>query len=128
MVVEEYWQQVRQEDSNEGGIITSEEGEGDVEMREMTPLAMVTKVEQEASDMEVKGKEEFEAAQAAIKEDEEEERAKEVKGTWSDTLLRQVGDDKLEWLGEDLGWPTPLMSAVSLADFNERAAGVEQQF
>ncbi|KAG5346733.1 hypothetical protein C0989_012176, partial [Termitomyces sp. Mn162] len=49
-------------------------------------------------------------------------------GTWSDTPLRQVGDDKLEWLGEDLGWPTPLTSAASLLDFDERAAGVERRF
>ncbi|KNZ76067.1 hypothetical protein J132_00343 [Termitomyces sp. J132] len=105
-----------------------EEGEGDVEMRETTPLAIVAEVEQEASNMEVEGEEEFEATPAAIEEDEEEEWAKEVEGIWSDTLLRQVGDDELEWLGKDLGWPTPLMSVALLADFDERAAGVEQQF
>ncbi|KNZ78241.1 hypothetical protein J132_01219 [Termitomyces sp. J132] len=104
------------------------EGEGDVEMKETTLLATVAEVEREASDMEVKGKEEFEAAPAAIKEDEEEERAEEVKGTWSNTPLCQVGNNELEWLGEDLGWLTPLTSAVSLADFDERVAGVEQQF
>ncbi|KAG5348943.1 hypothetical protein C0989_007047 [Termitomyces sp. Mn162] len=108
--------------------VASKEGEGDMEMRETTPLAMVAEVEREASNMEVEGKEEFEAAPAAIKEDEEEERAEEVKGTWSDTPLRQVGDDELEWLGEDLDWPTPLTSVALLADFNERAAGVERQF
>ncbi|KAG5715234.1 hypothetical protein E4T56_gene3015 [Termitomyces sp. T112] len=113
-------------------MVASKEGEGDVEMRETTPLAMVAEVEQEASDMEVKGEEEFEAAPAAIKEDKEEEQAEEVEvrqwGTWSDTPLCQVGNNKLEWLGEDLGWPMPLTSVALLADFNERAAGVEQRF
>ncbi|KAG5333509.1 hypothetical protein C0989_005607 [Termitomyces sp. Mn162] len=106
--------------------LTSEEGEGDMEMRETTPLAMVAKVEQEVSNMEVKGEEEFEAAPAAIKEEEEKERAEE--GTWSDTPLHQVGNNKLEWLGKDLGWPMLLMSAASLADFDKRVAGVEWQF
>ncbi|KNZ80082.1 hypothetical protein J132_07369 [Termitomyces sp. J132] len=104
------------------------EGEGNVEMRETTPLVIVAEVEWEASNIEVKGKEEFEAAPAAIEEDEEEERAEEVKGTWSDTPLHQVGNNELKWLGEDLGWPTPLMSVASLADFNKRAAGVEWWF
>ncbi|KNZ80872.1 hypothetical protein J132_04096 [Termitomyces sp. J132] len=76
---------------------------------------MVAEVEREASDMEIKGKEEFEAAPATIKEDEEEERAEEIKvrqwGTWSNMPLHQVGNNKLEWL-----------------DFDERAAGVEWQF
>ncbi|KAG5729282.1 hypothetical protein E4T56_gene8060 [Termitomyces sp. T112] len=100
--------------------VTSEEGEGDVEMRETTPLAMVAEVEQEASNMEVKGKEEFKAAPVTIEEDKEEDKeAGEVK---------QIGNDKLEWLGKDLAWPMPLMLAASLADFDERAAGVEQQF
>ncbi|KAG5335314.1 hypothetical protein C0989_001472 [Termitomyces sp. Mn162] len=112
--------------------VASEEGEGDVEMREMTPLATVAEVEQEESDMEVEGKKEFEAAPAAIEEDKEEEQVEEVKvqrrGTWSDTPLRQVGSDELEWLGEDLGWPTLLTSAVLLADFDKMAAGVEQWF
>ncbi|KNZ81432.1 hypothetical protein J132_00539 [Termitomyces sp. J132] len=49
--------------------VTSEEGEGDVEMREMTPLVMVAEVEQEASDIEVEGEEEFEAAPATIEEE-----------------------------------------------------------
>ncbi|KAG5715698.1 hypothetical protein E4T56_gene532 [Termitomyces sp. T112] len=113
-------------------MVASEEGEGDVEMREITPLATVAAVEQEESDMEVEGKKEFEAAPAAIEEDKVEEQVEEVKvqrrGTWSDTPLRQVGSDELEWLGEDLGWPTLLMSAVLLADFDKRAAGVEQWF
>ncbi|KAG5348939.1 hypothetical protein C0989_007086, partial [Termitomyces sp. Mn162] len=99
-------------------MVISKEGEGDVEMRETTPLVMVAEVEWEASDMEVKGEEEFEAAPATIKEDEEEEWAEEVK----------VGDNELEWLGKDLGWPMPLTSAVLLVDFDKRAAGVEQQF
>ncbi|KAG5729495.1 hypothetical protein E4T56_gene4633 [Termitomyces sp. T112] len=94
-------------------VVASEEGEGDVEMRETTPLAIVAEVEQEASNMEVEGEEEFEATPAAIEEDEEEEWAKE--GIWSDTLLRQVGDDELEWLGKDLGWPTPLMEELLAA-------------
>ncbi|KAG5725016.1 hypothetical protein E4T56_gene12514 [Termitomyces sp. T112] len=93
--------------------VASEEGEGDVEMRETTPLATVAEAEREASNM-------------------EEERAEEAKvwqrGTWSDTPLRQVGDDELEWLGEDLGWPTPLMSAALLVDFDKRVAGVERWF
>ncbi|KAG5335671.1 hypothetical protein C0989_000792 [Termitomyces sp. Mn162] len=101
-------------------------------MRETTPLATVAEVEQEASNMEVEGEEEFEAAPAAIKKDKEKERAKEVEvqqqGTWSDMPLHQVGDDKLEWLGKDLGWPMPLTSAASLVDFNKRAAGVEWWF
>ncbi|KAG5732782.1 hypothetical protein E4T56_gene2813 [Termitomyces sp. T112] len=50
-------------------MIAGEEGEGDVEMRETTPLALVAEVEQEASNMEVKGEEEFEAAPVAIEED-----------------------------------------------------------
>ncbi|KAG5331695.1 hypothetical protein C0989_007442 [Termitomyces sp. Mn162] len=112
--------------------IASKEGEGDVEMRETTPLVTVTEAEWEASDMEVEGEEELKAVPAAAEEDKEEERAEEAKvwrrGTWSDTPLRQVGNDELEWLGEDLGWPTPLMSAASLVDFDERVAGVERQF
>ncbi|KAG5718385.1 hypothetical protein E4T56_gene8351 [Termitomyces sp. T112] len=79
--------------------------------------------------MELKGKVEFEAAPVAIEEDKEENKgAGEVKGTWSNTLLQQVSNNKLEWLGEDLAWPTLLMPAILLADFDERAAGVEQQF
>ncbi|KAG5349287.1 hypothetical protein C0989_004819 [Termitomyces sp. Mn162] len=89
---------------------------------------MVTEVEQEASNMEVKGKEELEAVPAAAEEDKEEERAEEVEGTWSDTPLCQVGDNKLEWLGEDLSWLMPLTSAASLADFDERVVEVEWQF
>ncbi|KAG5331229.1 hypothetical protein C0989_008248 [Termitomyces sp. Mn162] len=108
--------------------VTSEEGEGDVEMREMTPLVMVAEVEQEASDIEVEGEEEFEAAPATIEEEWAEDVKGRRRGNWSNTPLRQVGDDELEWLGKDLGWPTPLMSAVSLADFDERAAGVERRF
>ncbi|KAG5731781.1 hypothetical protein E4T56_gene1560 [Termitomyces sp. T112] len=108
--------------------VASEEGEGDVEMRETTPLVMIAEVEREASDMEVKGKEELKAVPATAEEDKEEDRAEEAKGTWSDMPLHQVGDDKLEWLGKDLGWPTPLMSVASLVDFNERVAGVEWQF
>ncbi|KAG5349007.1 hypothetical protein C0989_006573 [Termitomyces sp. Mn162] len=107
--------------------IASKEGEGNVEMRETTSLATVAEAEQEASNMEVKGKEELVA-----EEDKEEERAEEAKvqqrGTWSNTPLCQVGDNKLEWLGKDLGWPTPLTSVVLLVDFDERAAGVEWQF
>ncbi|KAG5348766.1 hypothetical protein C0989_008393 [Termitomyces sp. Mn162] len=78
--------------------------------------------------MEVKGKEELKAVPAMVEEDKEEERAEEVKGTWSDMPLRQVGDDELEWLGEDLGWLTPLMSAALLANVDERVVGVEQRF
>ncbi|KNZ78214.1 hypothetical protein J132_01739 [Termitomyces sp. J132] len=97
--------------------VASEEGREDVEMRETTPLATVAKVE--ASDMEIEGEEEVEAVPVAT---EEEEWAEEVE------VVRQVGDNKLEWLGEDLGWPTPLTSAASLLDFDERAAGVERRF
>ncbi|KNZ79578.1 hypothetical protein J132_09167 [Termitomyces sp. J132] len=104
------------------------EGEGDMEMRETTPLATVTEVEQEASDMEVEGKEELKVVSVATEEDKEEESAEEVEGTWSDMPLCQVGDNKLEWLGENLSWPTPLTSVASLVDFNERVAGVEWQF
>ncbi|KAG5723187.1 hypothetical protein E4T56_gene261 [Termitomyces sp. T112] len=104
------------------------EGEGDVEMRETTPLVTVAEVEQEASDMEVEGKEEFEAAPATIEDEWAEEVEVRRWGTWSDTPLRQVGDNKLEWLGKDLGWLTPLMSAASLADFDKRVAGVEWWF
>ncbi|KAG5330777.1 hypothetical protein C0989_008568 [Termitomyces sp. Mn162] len=89
---------------------------------------MVAEVEQEASNMEVKGKEELEAVPAVAGEDKEEERAEEVEGTWSNTPLCQVGNDKLKWLGKDLGWPTLLTSAASLADFDKRVAGVEQRF
>ncbi|KAG5716134.1 hypothetical protein E4T56_gene10938 [Termitomyces sp. T112] len=80
-------------------MVASEEGEGDVEMRETTPLATVAEAEREASDM-------------------EEKRAEEAK----------VGDDELEWLGKDLGWPMLLMSVALLVDFDERAAGVERWF
>ncbi|KAG5336891.1 hypothetical protein C0989_011648 [Termitomyces sp. Mn162] len=106
--------------------VASKEGEGDVEMRETTTLAIVAEVEQEARDMEVEGKEEFEAAPATIEEDKEEEWAEE--GTWSNTPLCQVGNNELEWLAEDLDWLMPLMSVMLLADFNERAAGVERRF
>ncbi|KNZ76627.1 hypothetical protein J132_09372 [Termitomyces sp. J132] len=82
----------------------------------------------EASNMEVKGEEELKAVPAMAEEDKEEKRAEEVERTWSNMPLRQVGDDKLEWLGEDLGWPTLLTSAALLADFDERAAEVEWQF
>ncbi|KNZ77822.1 hypothetical protein J132_03331 [Termitomyces sp. J132] len=113
-------------------MVASEEGEGDVEMRETTPLATVAEVEQEASDMEVEGKEELETVPATAEEGKEEERAEEAKvwqrGTWSDMPLCQIGDNKLEWLGEDLSWPMPLTSAVLLVDFDKRAAGVEQRF
>ncbi|KAG5336844.1 hypothetical protein C0989_011789 [Termitomyces sp. Mn162] len=51
-----------------------------------------------------------------------------TKGTWSSTPLQQVGDNELEWLGEDLAWPTPLMPAASLSNFDKRAVGVEQRF
>ncbi|KNZ81207.1 hypothetical protein J132_02404 [Termitomyces sp. J132] len=49
-------------------------------------------------------------------------------GTWSSTLLQQLGDDKLEWLGKDLAWLTWLTLPTLLMDFNERAAGVERRF
>ncbi|KNZ71316.1 hypothetical protein J132_00042, partial [Termitomyces sp. J132] len=108
--------------------VANEGEDEDVGMREATPLATVAEVEREASDMEVEGEEEEVVPVAA----EEEEQAEEVevvrRGTWSDTPLRQVGDDELEWLGEDLGWPTPLTTAASLLDFDERAAGVERRF
>ncbi|KAG5348696.1 hypothetical protein C0989_008878 [Termitomyces sp. Mn162] len=89
---------------------------------------MVAEVEWEASNMEVEGKEELKAVPATAEEDKEEERAEEVEGTWSNMPLCQVGDDKLEWLGKDLGWPMPLMSVASLVDFDERVVGVEQWF
>ncbi|KAG5348890.1 hypothetical protein C0989_007411 [Termitomyces sp. Mn162] len=106
--------------------IASEEGERNMEMREMTPLAMVAEVEQEASNMEIKGEEELKVVPVATEEDKEEESAEE--GTWSDTPLCQVGDNKLEWLGEDLGWLTLLRSVALLVDFNKRVAGVEWRF
>ncbi|KNZ75942.1 hypothetical protein J132_00690 [Termitomyces sp. J132] len=92
---------------------------------------MVAQAEQEASDMEVEGEKELKAVPAAAEEGEEE-RAEEAKvwqrGTWSDMPLHQIGDNKLEWLGKDLGWLMPLTSVASLVDFNKRAAGVERQF
>ncbi|KNZ78615.1 hypothetical protein J132_11056 [Termitomyces sp. J132] len=107
--------------------VASEEGREDIEMREATPLATVAKVG--ASDMEIEGEEKVEAVLIATEEGEQAEEVEVVRqGTWSDTLLHQVGDDELEWLGKDLGWPTPLTSAALLLDFNERAAGVEQRF
>ncbi|KAG5334835.1 hypothetical protein C0989_002889 [Termitomyces sp. Mn162] len=83
--------------------------------------------------MEVEGEEEFEAAPVTIEEDKEEDKgAGEVKvcqrETWSNIPLHQVGDDKLEWLGEDLAWLMPLTPATLLMDFNKRMAGVEQWF
>ncbi|KAG5732815.1 hypothetical protein E4T56_gene2856 [Termitomyces sp. T112] len=90
--------------------------------------SVVAEVECEASDMEVKGKEEFEAAPVTIKE-ERDKVAKGTKvqqrGTWSNTLLCQIGNNELEWLGEDLAWLMLLTPVTSLADFDERAAGVE---
>ncbi|KAG5716192.1 hypothetical protein E4T56_gene10768 [Termitomyces sp. T112] len=80
---------------------------------------------EEASDMKVKGEEEFEAAPVTMEEDKG---AGEVKGTWSDTPLWQVSNDELEWLGKDLAWLMLLMPVASLADFDKRAAGVEQWF
>ncbi|KNZ77870.1 hypothetical protein J132_03146 [Termitomyces sp. J132] len=58
-------------------LVASEKGEEDVEMREMTSLATVGEVEQEASDMEVEGKEEFEAATVAIEEDKRQDEGAE---------------------------------------------------
>ncbi|KAG5726822.1 hypothetical protein E4T56_gene587 [Termitomyces sp. T112] len=84
---------------------------------------MVTEVEQEASDMEVKGEEEFEAALVTIKEDKEKD-----KGAEETRVQQWVGNDELEWLGKDLAWPMLLTLAALLEDFNERVAGVEQQF
>ncbi|KAG5350739.1 hypothetical protein C0989_009458 [Termitomyces sp. Mn162] len=52
----------------------------------------------------------------------------EPAGTWSSTPLQQVNNNKLEWLGEDLAWPTLLMSAMLLWRYNKRVAGVERQF
>ncbi|KNZ76554.1 hypothetical protein J132_09636 [Termitomyces sp. J132] len=99
-------------DDNDNDNGTNEEGREDAEMRETTPLATVAEVE--ASDMEIEGEEEVEAVPVAT---EEEERAEEVevvrRGTWSATPLRPVGDDELEWLGEDLGWPTPLTRTLA---------------
>ncbi|KAG5726352.1 hypothetical protein E4T56_gene18915 [Termitomyces sp. T112] len=110
-------------------LVASEEGEKDMEMREMTPLATVAEVEREVSDMEVKGKEEQEAATVASEEDKGENKgAEEAKGIWSNMPLHQVGNDELEWLGEDLAWLTPLTLAASLSDFDKRAAGVEWRF
>ncbi|KNZ76592.1 hypothetical protein J132_09335 [Termitomyces sp. J132] len=90
-------------------MVTSEEGEGDVEMRETTLLATVTEVEWEASDMKVEGKEELEATPATIEEDKEEERAKEVEV--------QMG-----------GLEQYSIAPVSLVDFDERVARVEWWF
>ncbi|KAG5351088.1 hypothetical protein C0989_008025 [Termitomyces sp. Mn162] len=111
-------------------MVTSK-GEKDVEMRETTPSVTVAKVEHEASNMEVEGKEEFKAAPVAI-EEEKDEVTKGTKvqqrWTWSNMPLCQVGNNELEWLGENLAWLTPLTPAMSLVDFDERAAGVEQWF
>ncbi|KAG5331591.1 hypothetical protein C0989_007865, partial [Termitomyces sp. Mn162] len=61
-------------------LAASKESKKNVEMRETTPLATVTKVEWEASNMEVKGKEEFKAALVTIEEDKEEDKgAEEIK-------------------------------------------------
>ncbi|KAG5735073.1 hypothetical protein E4T56_gene20512 [Termitomyces sp. T112] len=65
--------------------VASEEGEQeaeDVEMREMTPLSTVAEVEPMASRGEVEGEGEGEAEAIEVNEDA---------GTWSSTLLRQVG-------------------------------------
>ncbi|KAG5732633.1 hypothetical protein E4T56_gene16913 [Termitomyces sp. T112] len=120
-------------DDDRPRTVASKEGKKDMEMRETTPLVMVAEVEWEASDMEVKGEEEFEAAPVTIEEDKEEDKgAEEVKvqqqRTWSDMPLQQVGNNELEWLGKDLAWLMPLMPVVLLANFDERAAGVEQWF
>ncbi|KNZ71500.1 hypothetical protein J132_09535 [Termitomyces sp. J132] len=95
-------------------MVTSK-GEKDVEMRETTPSVTVAKVEHEASNMEVEGKEEFKAAPVAI-EEEKDEVTKGTKvqqrWTWSNMPLCQVGNNELEWL----------------VDFDESAAGVERWF
>ncbi|KAG5349731.1 hypothetical protein C0989_002132 [Termitomyces sp. Mn162] len=110
-------------------MVTGEKSEKDVKMREMTSLATVAEVEQEVSDMEVEGEEEFEAATVAIEEDKQEDKgAEEAKGTWSNMPLCQVGNDELEWLGKDLAWLMPLTLAASLSDFDERAVRVERRF
>ncbi|KAG5723666.1 hypothetical protein E4T56_gene20276 [Termitomyces sp. T112] len=54
----------------------------------------------------------------------QEEDDEDIERTWSDMLLCQAGDDKLEWLGKDLAWLTLLTPAMSLVDFDKRAAGV----
>ncbi|KAG5348994.1 hypothetical protein C0989_006661 [Termitomyces sp. Mn162] len=104
--------------------MVASKGKKDVEMRETTLLATVAEVECKASDMEVEGEEEFEAAPVTI-EEEKDEVAEGTKRTWSDMPLCQVGNNELEWLGKDLAWPTLLTPVTSLADFDERAAGVE---
>ncbi|KAG5350391.1 hypothetical protein C0989_011257, partial [Termitomyces sp. Mn162] len=112
-------------------MVASEEGKEDMEMREMTPLATVAEVEWEASDsdMEVKSKEEFKVVTVAIEENKGEGKgAEEAKGTWSNMPLYQIGNNELEWLGEDLAWLMPLTPMASLSDFDERAAGVERRF
>ncbi|KAG5327940.1 hypothetical protein C0989_010952, partial [Termitomyces sp. Mn162] len=103
--------------------VASEEGKEDVEMRETIPLVTVAEVECEASDMEVKGKEQFEVATVAIKEDKGKGKgAKEAK------VQQRVGNDKLEWLGKDLAWLMPLTPAALLLNFDKWVAGVERRF
>ncbi|KNZ80698.1 hypothetical protein J132_04942 [Termitomyces sp. J132] len=107
--------------------VASKEGEGNVKMRKMTPLATVAEVEWEVSDMEVKGEGKLKAVAMIIEEKDKgaEETKVHQQEVWSNMLLCQVGDNELEWLGKDLAWPMLLTLVASLSDFNKRAVEVE---
>ncbi|KAG5732032.1 hypothetical protein E4T56_gene18259 [Termitomyces sp. T112] len=88
---------------------TEEEGK-DMEMREKTLLVAVTEVELAVSREEV-----VEEAMEVEKNEESDEEARvQQHGTWTSTPLHQVGNNRLEWQGEDLVSPTPLMLAMLL--------------
>ncbi|KAG5721939.1 hypothetical protein E4T56_gene18400 [Termitomyces sp. T112] len=88
---------------------------------------VATKAEEEGEDVEMWGEDSLSNSQR----DESNE-----EGTWTSMPLQQVGNDKLEWLGEDLALLTLLMSASLLhgydkrvvVRYDKRAVGVERQF
>ncbi|KAG5723820.1 hypothetical protein E4T56_gene9885 [Termitomyces sp. T112] len=101
-----------------------EDGQEDMEMREKTPLATVAEVEPAASGGEV----EEEAMEVEANKESNKEPVVQQWGIWTSMPLQQVGNDKLEWLSENLALPTPLMLAMLLRSYGKRAAEMEQRF
>ncbi|KNZ75899.1 hypothetical protein J132_00912 [Termitomyces sp. J132] len=68
--------------------MVASKGKKDVEMRETTLLATVAEVECKASDMEVEGEEEFEAAPVTIEEEKDEvaEGTKQMQQLFQDSM------------------------------------------
>ncbi|KAG5349878.1 hypothetical protein C0989_001455 [Termitomyces sp. Mn162] len=114
------------ENNPEGCCKEEEEETEDVEMRKKTPFATITKVKPVVSNGDIEAEEE-EMEVEKNEESKDEERVQQ-QGAWSSTPLQQISNNELEWLGEDLALPTPLVSAMLLQGYNERAAGVERWF